>query len=132
MPQMADIVIKKADETTNITYAQFVPSSGDKSAALWKSTTVGSAPGFNPSLAMDSAFNGNKTARRVNLRFAYPFTVIAGDGSTTISDTFRFDGSGIVPQGMPQAVIDEAAAQCMNLFASALVKACLKSGYSPT
>ena len=132
MPQMADITVKKADETTNIVYTQFVPSAGDKSAALWKSTSVGSAPGFNPSLAMDSSDNGPKTARRVNLRFAYPYTVTGGDGTVSVSDTFRFDGTAVVPNRMPQSVIDEAAAQAMNLFASTLVKACLKSGYSPT
>lgn len=132
MPNMADIIVKKADETTNITYSQFVPSAGDKSAALWKSTTVGSAPGFNPSLRCESSFNGPGTARRVNLRYAYPYTVTGGDGTVTIQDTFRFDGTAVVPQGMPQATIDEAAAQAMNLLASVLIKQCLKSGYSPT
>jgi len=37
----------------------------------------------------------------------------------------------VVPQGMPQLVIDEAVAQAMNLLASTLVKASLKSGFAP-
>lgn len=132
MAQMADITVKKADETTDIVYSQIVPSAGDKTAALWKCTSVGSAPGHNPRMSLVSRDNAAKTARRVAAEFAYPWTAIATDGSVQIIDTFRFSGSYIVPQGMPQDVINEATAQCNNLLAAVLIKNSIKSGYAPT
>lgn len=132
MPSLADIVVKKADETTSITYAGVVPSAGDKTAALWRCTSIGSAPGHNPAFKLTSASNANGSARRVSFTYAYPQTVVGSDGSITINNTLRVDGSVVVPQGMPQATIDEGVARAMNLLASALVKSSMKSGFSPT
>lgn len=132
MPTLADIIVKKADETTNITYTGVVPSSGDKAAALWRCLSVGAAPGHQPNLKLVSSSNQNGSARRVAFQYAYPQTATASDGSISIINTFRLDGSVVVPQGMPQATIDEGVAQAMNLLASALVKASCKAGFSPT
>lgn len=132
MPNMADISVKKADETTSITYSQVVASAGDRSPAVWKSTSVGTAPAHNPSLSCVSRWNEKKTARRVELSFAYPQTATAADGAVTVVNILPIDCSVVVPQGMPQATIDEAVAQAMNLFASTLIKSVGKSGYSPS
>lgn len=132
MPTLADIVVKKADETTNITYVGVVPSSGDKAPCLFKATSVGSAPGHNPNLRLVSSSNQNGSARRVSFQYAYPQTAVASDGSISIINTLRVDGSVVIPQGMPQLTIDEGVAQAMNLLASALVKSSCKSGFAPT
>lgn len=132
MPTMADISVKKADETTSITYSQVVASSGDRSAALWKSLTVGSAPGHNPSFSCVSRWNEKKTARRVELKFSYPQTATAADGSISIVHVLPIECNIVVPQGMTQTAIDEAVAQAMNLLASALIKSVGKTGFSPT
>jgi len=50
MPTMGNIVVKKADGTTDITYSSVVPSAGDTSPAIWQSQTVGSAPLHYPQL----------------------------------------------------------------------------------
>lgn len=132
MPTMADISVKKADETTSITYSQVVASAGDRSPAVWKSTSVGTAPAHNPSLSCASRWNEKRTARRVDFTYAYPQTATAADGSVGVVNVLPIEMSCVVPQGMPQATIDEAVAQAMNLFAATLIKTVCKSGYSPT
>lgn len=132
MPTMADISVKKADETTSITYSQVVASAGDRSPAMWKSLTVGSAPAHNPSLTSVSRWNEKKTARRVELTYNYPQTATAADGSINVINIIPIECQAVVPQGIPQATIDEAVAQAMNLFASTLMKSTMKTGYSPT
>lgn len=130
MPNMANISVKKADETTSITYTAVVASAGDRSPAVWKSTSVGTAPGHNPSFSTQSRWNEKKTARRVESNFSYPQTATAADGSISIVNVLPISISAVVPQGMPQSLIDEAIAQCMNLHASLLVKDMYKSGYA--
>lgn len=132
MPTMADISVKKADETTSITYSQVVASAGDRSPSVWKCTSVGSAPAHNPSLTGVSRWNEKKTARRLEFTYAYPQTATAADGSIGVINIIPIDMAAVIPQGVPQTIIDEAVAQAMNLFASTLVKASCKSGYTPT
>jgi hypothetical protein len=78
MPSMADIIVKKNDGTTNITFTAMVASAGDKSQAIWRSTTVGTAAAHQPELRMTSRANGTGTARRVDLHFSYPSTAGLG------------------------------------------------------
>jgi len=132
MPAMADITVKKADEATNITYTAKVASAGDKTPALWRCTSVGSAPGHNPALSLQSRSNGPNTARRLDFSFTYPQTATAADGSIQIVNLLNVNGSVLVPSGMTQTLIDEGVAQCMNLLASTLVKSSCKDGFSPT
>lgn len=132
MAAMADLVVKKADETTNITYAAKVASSGDKSPAVWKCTSVGSSPGHNPMLTLQTRSNAANTARRADFNFSYPHTATATDGSIQVVNLFNFQGSMLVPMGMTQTLIDEAVAQCFNLLAATLIKTSCKDGYAPT
>lgn len=132
MAAMADIAVKKADEVTNITYTMKVASAGDRTPAIWKSTTVGTAPAHNPSMALTSRANGDGKVRRVEFAYAYPQTAVASDGSISIVNMFQASGSYAVPQGMPQLDLNEAVAQCNNLLASVLVKQSVKDGYAPT
>ena len=131
MPNMADISVKKADETTSITYSQVAASAGDRTPALWKCTSVGTAPSHNPSISLSSRWNEKKTARRLDFSYAYPQTATAADGSISVVNVLPIEGSVVVPQGMPQATIDEGVAQAMNLLASALFKSSMKSGFAP-
>jgi hypothetical protein len=132
MAAMANITVKKADETTDIVYTAKVASAGDRTPAVWKSTTVGTAPAHNPSLTLTSRPNGDGKVRRVDYAYAYPQTATASDGSISIVNLYQQSGSAAVPQGMPQLDINEAVAQCNNLLAAALVKQAMKDGYAPT
>jgi hypothetical protein len=132
MAAMADITVKKADEATNIVYAMEVASAGDRAPAIWKSTTVGTAPAHNPGLTLTSRSNADGKVRRVEFSYAYPQTATASDGSISVVNLAQISGSAALPQGMPQADLNEAIAQCMNLLASTLVKTSFKDGYAPT
>lgn len=131
MATMADITIKKNDGTTDITYSAKVASAGDNTSAVWKSTTVGTAPAHNPTIAMSTRSNGPNTARRVDVKFVYPHTVTGTDGSVSIDNQAIFTGSFVLPQGMPQADINEAVSQCYNLLYASLIKTASKDGYAP-
>lgn len=131
MANMADISVKKADETTSITYSQVAASAGDRTPALWKCTSVGSAPAHNPSASLSSRWNEKKTARRLDFTYAYPQTATAADGSISIVNVLPIELNIVVPQGMPQTTIDEGVAQAMNLLASVLMKSSMKSGFAP-
>jgi hypothetical protein len=129
---MANITVKKNDGTTDVVYTQQVPSGGDRSPAIWRNLTVGSAPGHNPELKSTSRPNGTGSARRVEMTFKYPYTVTGADGKIQISDTFLLEVSAVVPQGMPTADINEAASQGSNLIGATLTKDVLNSGFAPT
>jgi hypothetical protein len=129
---MADITVKKNDGTTNITYTQCVPSAGDKSPAIWRSNTVGTAAAHHPEMRMTSRANGPGTARRVEIHFSYPSLVTGSDGKVSISDRAIVDMSAVIPQGMPDTDLNEAVSQGLNLLASSLVNGSLKAGFAPT
>jgi hypothetical protein len=129
---MADLTVKKADETTNIVYTQKVASAGDRTPAIWKSTTVGTAPAHNPSLSLTSRSNADGKVRRLDYAYSYPQTAVASDGSISVVNLFQSSGSTAVPQGMPQADVNEAVAQLFNCLSQALIKTAHKDGYAPT
>lgn len=132
MPSLANITVKKNDGTTDITWTGVAASAGDKSPAIWRSQTVGSAPGFQPSFQMTSRPNGTGSARRVDVVITYPYTTTGTDGKTYLAEKAIFTGSMLCPLGMPSTDFNEAVAQGMNLLASALVKSCLQSGFAAT
>jgi hypothetical protein len=133
MPTMANITVKKADGTTDITYTALSPSAGDGVPAAWRSESAGSAPGFKPLLSLWSKTNGNRTARRVEYDYSYPQT--ATDSTTTLTSVINkpiAKGYFVIPNEVPDTVLAEYVAQCTNLLASTLVKDSIKAGYAPT
>lgn len=132
MPQMANITVKKNDGTTDIVYTAMIPSAGDKSAAIWRANTVGTAPALRPEMQVVSLANGPRTARRVNAKFSYPSLVTGSDGKVSVSDRVIIDVSAVIPQGMLDADVNEAVSQGLNLAASTLIKDSVKAGFAPT
>jgi hypothetical protein len=131
MPSIADITIKKNDGTTDIVYAQQMPASGDGSPAVWRATSVGSAPAHAPEFRLTSreASRGVKRA----LRSTYVYPQIATNTTTSITsvvDRASADTNWTFPKGMSQADINEFVSQYANLLVSTLVKDCVKVGYS--
>jgi hypothetical protein len=63
MPSQANIVVKKNDGTTDITYTAVQPSSGDGVQAIWKSQTVGTAPVHQPELRCSTRSQSGKIGR---------------------------------------------------------------------
>lgn len=128
----ADIVVKKADGTTNVTYTAVASSAGEKSPAIWRNKTVGTAAGHQPTLQLSSRFNGTKTARRMDASGTYPSLVTGSDGKTAIADRVVLNLTGVIPMGMPSADVNEAVAQILNGFASTLFVGSVQSGFAPT
>jgi hypothetical protein len=131
MTAMANIVVKANDGTTDVTYTQQNASGGDKSPAIWRELTVGAAPAHRTFFAMVAQDNGQKTARRVSTNYVLPYLVTGSDGRIVVADRCIIQCSGVLPNGMPSALTNEAIAQCMNLHASALIKLSFQSGYAP-
>ena len=132
MPNMANITVKKNDGVTDVVYTALVPSAGDKTPAIWKNQTVGTAMGHRPELRMESKDSGTGTARRVDVTYTYPSLVVGTDGKTNIAEKVVVTMSWLIPKGMADTDVNEAVSQCANLTAATLSKDSLKAGYSPT
>lgn len=132
MPQMANIVVKKADGTTDVTYTAATPSAGDKSPAVWKNASVGTVLAARPTFTLVAMDNGTRKARRARTTFVWPKTRIDPAGNVTVVGGASSESSHLIPQDMTPAEIAEYVAQYAALLNSALVKACLNDGYAPS
>lgn len=133
MPTMANITVKKADGTTDVTYTAVCPSSGDGVAAVWRNDAGGASASLKATLTCSSKTNGSKTARQVELNFALPWGITdSTTGLTTVKNKVPIKVFAVVPLEIPDTVIAEAVAQATNLFSSALVRSTINAGYSPS
>lgn len=100
MPQMANIVVKIADGTTDFVMAALSPSSGDGNSALWRREDSSKLPGHRVTAELKTAWNGPRDARRATFLFRAPIlqaTPVAGVSEKV--GEIRFDGnSWIIPQ----------------------------------
>lgn len=132
MPTMADLTVKKNDGTTNITYSTVSASGGDKSPAVWRSNTVGTAAGQRPEFRVSSRPNGNGTARRLEGSYSYPSLTTGTDGKINVASRFNLTFSAIVPADMLDTDLNEAVSQSLNLLGTTtLVKDAFKAGFAP-
>lgn len=135
MVAMVSLVVKKADNTTDITYDALNASGGDASPAVWRQDTgaaAGLPVGLRARFQCLSKWNGPKTARQLRFQYSMPYAV--QDSTTTVysaTDRVVFDGIITVPQGIPASVIDEACNQVMNLLGTPTIKQAARAGYAP-
>lgn len=123
MPTMANITVKKNDGTTDIIYTGVQPSSGDGAPAMWRQEDLTLPYGMRPTLSIVSTWNGPRTARRVEGTYSAPFTYTDSTTGLKMSkDKIPLKVTGTFPSQISDSAIQEAVAQCFNLFASALVK----------
>lgn len=132
MPTMANITVKKNDGTTDVVYTAVVASGGDKSPAVWRNNTIGTAAAQRPELRLESRFNGDQTARRLEGSYSYPSLVTGSDGKINVASRFNLAFTGVVPAGMLDTDLNEAVAQSLNLLAATLVKQSFQTGFAPT
>lgn len=132
MPNMANIVIKKADNATDVTYTAAAPSAGDKSPAVWKNANVGTILAARPTFTLVLADNGTKKARRARTTFYWPKTRTDTAGNVTVVGGASSEASHLIPQDMTATEIAEFVAQFSSLLNSALVRAALNEGYAPS
>lgn len=132
MPDMANVTVKKNDGTTDVVYTKVQASAGDRSPAVWRNLTVGTAAGHRPQVSLVSRNNGNSTARRLDMDAAYPSLVTDTTGKTQVADKLTIKLSVANPLGMPDADVNEGVSQFLNFAASTLIKDSCKAGYAPT
>jgi len=132
MAQAANIVVKKNDGTTDVTFSVMAPASGDTTPAVFRNTAVGSAPGHQPEYRISAQWNGPKTARKIRETFVYP-VVETINGSPVITNRLIKDVTYTIAQAAPQVDINEFISQSANLSVnSAVVKDSIKNGFAPT
>lgn len=133
MAALADITVKKADGTTDIVYTGVVPSSGDKTPAVWRSNSVGSALAFRPELRLMTELTAKNTGRRFTATFSFPSVALDTTTSrSSVAQRGNFTLTGVIPLDMPDADVREYVYQGFNLLASALIKTSVSSGYAPS
>lgn len=132
MPTAANVTIKKNDGTTDIVYTLVAASAGDKIPAVWRSNTVGTANAHRPVMQTWAYPNGQKTARRVQAKFVYPTTTVDTQGKIQIADQLIGEVNVLVPQGMPDTDLNEAASQFCNWLATTMFKDTVKSAFAAT
>lgn len=130
MPKMANIVIKKADGTTDVTYTGVTGAAGDGTPAVWRNTSHSPNVASRPSLRVAAQSNGPKTARRVSIDYEWPIMRKDAGGNEVPNGKALFKGTYTIPESQDAAVIDEQAAQLSNLIGSALMKQMFSSGYA--
>lgn len=128
MSTAANIVVKKNDNTTDVTYAVLEGRSGDN-PGRWKAPALGATPVTQPELRVNSKIMSGRDAskKKVIATFHYPYSVVnttTGVTSVITHELFRLEYTG--DEQIPQAVRDEAASQGMNLLASPAFKTMLK------
>lgn len=131
MPAMANITVKKNDGVTDQIWTSVQASGGDRSPAIWRNTSVGTAPSFNPEASMTSRPNSDKTVRRVEGQINWVQSAVGTDGITRKVNVALAKFEFVVPLGMPSADLNEFAAQSTNLIASVLFKDSVKAGFAP-
>jgi len=131
MSSIANLTVKKFDGTTDIVFTALVPSSGDKTPAVWRCESVGSAAAHKPTLRMQAQPNGAGNARWVKTEFAYPVTATnSTTGVTSVIGKVSLNASAVLPTDIPDATIREAVAQSVNLLKALLAD--IANGYAPT
>jgi hypothetical protein len=136
MPTMAALVVKKADEATNITYDALTGASGDGSNAVWRQDTGAAAAfpvGHRAVLEMKTMNNGPKSARRVLINFTRPYSTL-----NTVTNKYEWKDQAVarlemvLPTAIPASELSESVRQFLNCAAATLVKQGAELGYAPT
>jgi hypothetical protein len=134
MTTMANITVKAADGTTDVVFNAMAPSSGDTTAAVWRAEALGDGISANrPRFELRTRFNGQRTARRVDIYFTAPYYVTqSADSTTKVVANIPVNATFTVPANIPEDSIADFVSYAVNLMASTLVKAAISSGYAPS
>lgn len=136
MPQVAALVVKRGDETTNITYDVLTGAGGDGQPAHWRQDT--GAPSTVPVVMrafawLKSLWNGPRTARKVLFHYEYPHAVLdTTTGLYSKVGSVVVDATLTVPVNLPPSAQTEGIRQGLNCLSATLIKQSAETGYAPT
>lgn len=131
MSQISNIVVKKADGTTDYTYVAVSASPGDGGFAQFEGQ--GPTRASKATLRMRSVWNKAKTARKVDASGMYP--LVATDttlGQPKVVSMVPFEFTFTLPSNVDDATAADAAAVQLNALGSTLFKNVCRTGYAPT
>lgn len=130
MATIADIIVKKADGSTNITYTAIAGSAGDKSPAMWRSDSSATMRSNRDVITLTCQDNGPKTARRSTAKAVMPVARVVNTVEL-VTDKIIGDLSIVVPNALTDAEINEKVEQLLNMFACPVFRAAFKAGLAP-
>lgn len=132
MPNMANITVKKADGTTDITFTAMNPAGPDGTRALWRCNSVGANPNQRPYFEYLGKASKDGTRRETQSNFVYPIVVVNPvTGISSIAGYYTEKIERKLTLSAPDADAAEAVAQAANLNASTLIKSCSATGFGP-
>ncbi|UUW21368.1 MAG: hypothetical protein [Sanya fiers-like virus 37] len=128
MPQLANIVVKADNGTTDVQYTGIQGSSGP-GPAIWRNQASGTALEHRPEfrVKVPDTIKGGKRAVMVSMSFP-ELATNSTTGITSVINKAWFDGTFSVPVAMAQLNVNEFASQLANLIASTMVKTIVKDG----
>lgn len=135
MPNMANLVSKKFDNTTVVTYTAVQPSAGDGSEAIWQDTTVGNSNATRPTIRFSIQNNGSRTARRAKVRFVGPQNYVeTTTGLTKVAGNVVWELTATVPMAVPQQVARDYIASSLQALSvgSGPIAAAISDGQALT
>lgn len=130
MGNITNVVVKKADGTTDVTFTAIAGASSEGNPALWQNTASSTIRSNRSQLTMKAKLNGTKTARRVDVQALFPVTRLVNSVETVIG-RIPVDFTVPVPEWATDAEVSEAVDQALNLFASSHLRAHIRAGISP-
>lgn len=133
MANMANITIKKSDNTTDITWTAASPSAGDSVPAIWRSNSVSGIPAHRPLMSFLMRDNAAKNGRVFQMSVKYPHTWTEANTGRVFflgNSVIRFEGT--LPTGVTASELKEAFVQAGNLAVSSLIRTSLEDQYAPT
>lgn len=132
MPNMANITVKKADGSTDVTFNAASPSAGDLSPAVWRQNAASGIIGHRPKVTLVVRDNAAKTGRVFQSAGSFPITFTDSGGKVSLVATVPLRFEGTLPAGVSDAQLQEAVYQYGNLINSALFRSALTEQYAPT
>lgn len=127
MPAGGNLVVKKNDGVTDVTFTFQNPSSGDRSPAIWQNTAVGTAFSHRPTLRLVAREAAGGKSRRIEATFTYPTTSVGSDGKTYVAFQSIMLASWVIPKDQPSADVNEMVAQSINCLDHATIVACIQA-----
>lgn len=132
MPNMANIIVKKADGTTDVTFNAASPSAGDLSPAVWRQNSASGIIGHRPKATLVVRDNAAKTGRVFQSAGSFPITHTDTSGKVSLIAIVPMRFEGTLPSGVTDTQLNEAVFQYGNFIVSNLFRAALTEQYAPT
>ena len=129
MAAQANVVVKKTDGTTDVTFTG-VQGATAMEPAIWQNTASSLVYSNRDSLAFRSRDNGTKTARRIEVDAK--FVVRRTENSLEVNKgIIPLSFTVPIPNWVTDAEANEAIDQFLNLLSSAHIRSHIKGRFAP-